>query len=140
MSVRSAIISTVRSSADFIGFDAKHNLGFLDNPKRFNVAVTRACSLMIVVGNPAVLAPDPHWGRLLRMCIEKHAYTGVPPPASAQDEEGGGGGDGDELLEDRLGEIITGAADNDAEEGEGFVEVSQQVHIEGNEMPSWGES
>jgi superfamily I DNA and/or RNA helicase len=28
----------VRSSLDFMGFDLKHNIGFLDNPKRFNVA------------------------------------------------------------------------------------------------------
>jgi superfamily I DNA and/or RNA helicase len=32
------LVSTVRSSHDVTGFDAKHNIGFLDNPKRFNVA------------------------------------------------------------------------------------------------------
>ena len=52
------IISTVRSNADHIGFDLKHNLGFLDNPKRFNVAVTRAQALLIIVGNPSVLGRD----------------------------------------------------------------------------------
>lgn len=35
--------------------DEKHCLGFLCNPKRFNVAVTRAKALLIVVGNPHVL-------------------------------------------------------------------------------------
>jgi len=30
----------VRSSPCFIGFDLKHNIGFLDNPQRFNVAGT----------------------------------------------------------------------------------------------------
>ena len=35
------IISTVRSNKDFLPFDYAHNLGFLSNPKRFNVAVTR---------------------------------------------------------------------------------------------------
>ena len=32
------IISTVRSSKEWIQSDLKHSLGFLQNPKRFNVA------------------------------------------------------------------------------------------------------
>ena len=36
--------------------DVRHNLGFLSNPKRFNVAVTRAQALLIVIGNPHLLA------------------------------------------------------------------------------------
>lgn len=35
--------------------DEKQSLGFLCNPKRFNVAITRAKALLIVVGNPHVL-------------------------------------------------------------------------------------
>ena len=138
---RVILISTVRSSADFIGFDAKHKLGFLDNPKRFNVAATRACSLMIIVGNPAVLAPDPNWGRLLRACIDKGAYTGVLPPPSAGGGgdvggDGGGddlGGDGKELLADRLEKIMDGA-------DEAELDVSQQLQQAGGEMPSWGQN
>ena len=38
-----------------MGFDYTHNIGFLSNPKRFNVAITRAEALMIVIGNPHVL-------------------------------------------------------------------------------------
>ena len=36
---RVIIISTVRSSKEYIESDVKHNLGFLVNPKRFNVAM-----------------------------------------------------------------------------------------------------
>lgn len=35
--------------------DEKHSLGFLCNPKRFNVAITRAKALLIAVGNPHIL-------------------------------------------------------------------------------------
>jgi superfamily I DNA and/or RNA helicase len=38
---RVIIISTVRSNVGYIDVDARHHLGFLGNPKRFNVAVTR---------------------------------------------------------------------------------------------------
>jgi len=56
--------------------DYKHNLGFLQNPKRFNVAITRAQALLIVVGNPQVLASDPCWGALLVHCQRNNAYIG----------------------------------------------------------------
>ena len=80
---RVILISTVRSSESFIEFDARHNLGFVANPKRFNVAVTRAQELLIVVGNARILAKDPCWGELLWMCHEKNAYVGMDlPPRS----------------------------------------------------------
>lgn len=50
------LVSTVRSSDDWRNFDKMHNLGFLSNPKRFNVALTRAQALLVIVGNPFVLA------------------------------------------------------------------------------------
>jgi len=49
---RVIIISTVRSSHEWVMSDRRHNLGFLSNPKRFNVAITRAKALLIVVGCP----------------------------------------------------------------------------------------
>ena len=49
------IVSTVRSQQKFLAHDFRHKLGFLRNPKRFNVAITRAKALLIVVGNPYLL-------------------------------------------------------------------------------------
>ena len=39
-----------------MGVDLKYTLGFLSNPKRFNVAITRAHALLVVIGNPHLLA------------------------------------------------------------------------------------
>lgn len=57
------LISTVRSSHEHLEFDAKHRLGFLANPKRFNVSLTRAKALVVVIGNPGVLVHDPNCER-----------------------------------------------------------------------------
>jgi hypothetical protein len=55
------IISTVRTREKKIDFDKKFQLGFLFNPRRFNVAVSRAKWLVIVVGDPQILTRDPYW-------------------------------------------------------------------------------
>ncbi|NXQ19914.1 SDE3 helicase, partial [Peucedramus taeniatus] len=72
------LISTVRSCSAYLQFDQTFRLGFLKNPKRLNVAITRAKALLIVVGNPTVLSKDPHWHRFLRYCKEQGGYTGYP--------------------------------------------------------------
>uniref|UniRef100_A0A8C4TZI7 RNA helicase n=1 Tax=Falco tinnunculus TaxID=100819 RepID=A0A8C4TZI7_FALTI len=76
------LISTVRSCSEYLQLDQDFKLGFLKNPKRFNVAITRAKALLIVVGNPAVLSKDQqqcHWHLLfLRYCKEEGGYTGYP--------------------------------------------------------------
>ncbi|XP_043102725.1 putative helicase mov-10-B.1 [Puntigrus tetrazona] len=70
------IVSTVRSDKNHINLDEKFNIGFLKNEKRFNVAVTRAKSLLIMVGNPIILQRDAAWGRFINYCIEEGGYTG----------------------------------------------------------------
>ncbi|ESO99380.1 hypothetical protein LOTGIDRAFT_113531, partial [Lottia gigantea] len=57
------IVSTVRSSPEFLSLDINFKLGFLRNPKRFNVTVTRAKSLLIIIGNPNILSLDDNWSR-----------------------------------------------------------------------------
>uniref|UniRef100_A0A672R621 RNA helicase n=1 Tax=Sinocyclocheilus grahami TaxID=75366 RepID=A0A672R621_SINGR len=70
------IVSTVRSDKKHIILDETFNIGFLKNEKRFNVAVTRAKSLLIMVGNPIILRTDATWGRFINYCIEEEGYTG----------------------------------------------------------------
>ncbi|KAI7797624.1 putative helicase mov-10-B.2 [Triplophysa rosa] len=70
------IVSAVRSSGKFISLDETFNIGFLKNEKRFNVAVTRAKALFIMVGNPIILRTDANWGRFIDFCTEQGGYTG----------------------------------------------------------------
>lgn len=73
---RVIIISTVRSCSDYLQMDEDFNLGFLKNPKRFNVAMTRAKALLIVVGNPVILAKDRNWDKFLNHCTINEGYIG----------------------------------------------------------------
>merc|ERR1711988_1204171 len=74
---RIIIISTVRSKPALLQSDYEHKLGFLNNPKRFNVAITRAKALMVVVGNPYLLCMDKWWKDLLKYIVENRCYKGV---------------------------------------------------------------
>ncbi|GAB0097442.1 uncharacterized protein DMENIID0001_130790 [Sergentomyia squamirostris] len=64
------IMSTVRSN--------RRSLGFLSDPKRLNVALTRAKSLLIIVGNPITLMNDKNW----RFVIDLYAKYGLIAPLS----------------------------------------------------------
>jgi len=77
------LLSTVRSSHEFLAMDAVNKLGFLANPKRFNVAVTRARALMVVVGNPHILEKDNEWRALLEYAVDLGCYKGCPYPKLA---------------------------------------------------------
>ncbi|KAM6108339.1 LOW QUALITY PROTEIN: helicase MOV-10 [Pterocles gutturalis] len=85
---RIILISTVRSCTQYFELDQTYTLGFLKNPKRFNVAITRAKALLIVVGNPAVLSKDQHWQRFLRYCRDEGGYTGYPYEDESSPEDG----------------------------------------------------
>ncbi|KAF9622588.1 hypothetical protein IFM89_032487 [Coptis chinensis] len=74
------IISTVRSTVRHNEFDRVHYLGFLSNPRRFNVAITRARSLVVIIGNPHIITKDPYWDKLLRYCADNNSYQGCPLP------------------------------------------------------------
>ena len=52
------ILSCVRSNE-------KQGIGFLNDPRRLNVALTRAKYGVVILGNPKVLAKQPLWNNLL---------------------------------------------------------------------------
>jgi len=67
------ILSTVRSSVKkFAG------IGFLANQRRFNVAITRAKTLLIVIGDPYMLNKNKHWRALIRHAQASGGYIGCP--------------------------------------------------------------
>ncbi|KAL0561411.1 hypothetical protein IC582_001837 [Cucumis melo] len=74
------IVSTVRSTIKHNEFDKTYCLGFLSNPRRFNVAVTRAISLLVIIGNPHIINQDVYWNKLLWQCVDKDSYQGCPLP------------------------------------------------------------
>ncbi|KAH8045394.1 helicase [Aureococcus anophagefferens] len=53
-------------------------VGLLD-ARRFNVAVTRARALCVVVGHPGLLGAAAYWKDLLEHCIDSGSYRGVRP-------------------------------------------------------------
>uniref|UniRef100_A0A3Q4B1I1 RNA helicase n=1 Tax=Mola mola TaxID=94237 RepID=A0A3Q4B1I1_MOLML len=68
---RVILVSTVRSNPD----DTHFTCSFVKNVKKFNVAVTRAKALLIVVGNSSVLKKDP-WKRFIEYCKNEGGYKG----------------------------------------------------------------
>lgn len=84
---RVIIVSTVRSSVNYVKMDQDFNIGFLSSEKRFNVAMTRAKALLIVVGNPVILSKDPTWQRFIRYCELEQGYTGFDYKDSEGEED-----------------------------------------------------
>jgi len=75
---RVIILSTVRSpNKEYLDMDKEFHLGFLDNPKRFNVAITRAQALLIIIGNPDTLFMDQNWTKFLKYCDDNNATIAV---------------------------------------------------------------
>ncbi|XP_066500136.1 putative helicase mov-10-B.2 [Hoplias malabaricus] len=113
---RVIIVSTVRSSSEYMKLDADFNIGFLNNEKRFNVAMTRAKSLLIVVGNPILLSSDPTWARFIEYCTAEEGYTGFNRAAV----------EGTEELIERLAAFRIQTLEDDTEESS----IQQYVNLE----------
>ncbi|KAJ7753827.1 RNA helicase [Mycena metata] len=73
---RVIIMSTVRSNTNYVESDIRRTLGFVANPQRFNVAITRAQALLVVIGNPDILALDPLWRAFLNYIYTRGGWRG----------------------------------------------------------------
>ena len=61
--------------------------------KKFNVALTRAKALNVIVGNPHILEGDGCWRQLIEFCVERGTYKGcrcsLTKGTDSGDEENG---------------------------------------------------
>lgn len=71
---RLVILCTTRTRDRFIEQDIARGLGVVHEPRRFNVAITRARQGLIVLGNPAVLRQDECWKAFLAFCDRNGLY------------------------------------------------------------------
>ncbi|KAG9001262.1 hypothetical protein FRB93_012189 [Tulasnella sp. JGI-2019a] len=73
------ILTTVRTDHELEAVDLRHNLGFMVDPRRLNVAITRAKGLLIIVGDPHILGRNPLWKQLLNYVHTNGGWTGREP-------------------------------------------------------------
>ena len=65
---RAIVASCVRSKPYYLDFKTQRDLGFLTDFRRWNVTVTRAKELLVVVANPETMGQDPYYRALLTLC------------------------------------------------------------------------
>ena len=68
---------TVRSTTSCCLPEYRYQAGFFSNNKRFNVAVTRCRALLIIIGNPYILAKVHEREKMFEFAIENGCYSGV---------------------------------------------------------------
>lgn len=110
------IISTVRSSTEHVRLDYRTKLGFLKNPKRFNVAITRAKALLIVVGNPLILMEDREWREFILYVHENGGCTGEKTLVTDYSRQQTGFGDSSSDRSDNSSDDDFGEGDFGAEQ------------------------
>ena len=70
------VLSLTRSTPKFVNFDIKRRAGVFGQPKRSNVALTRPEHLLVLVGNPNVMANCPIWRQILWFCLRNGLWYG----------------------------------------------------------------
>eukprot|EP01103_Thecamoeba_quadrilineata_P009608 TRINITY_DN1939_c0_g2_i1.p1 TRINITY_DN1939_c0_g2~~TRINITY_DN1939_c0_g2_i1.p1 ORF type:complete len:774 (+),score=120.79 TRINITY_DN1939_c0_g2_i1:41-2362(+) len=78
------VMTMVRSNAVYLPQDAKFQLGFCTCPKRTNVAISRARSLLIIVGNSLLFSKhNENWRWIIQQIAIRGAFDG---PISVYEE------------------------------------------------------
>jgi helicase MOV-10 len=70
------VLSLTRSNEVFLAKDVERRAGLFRQPKRINVALTRAEHLLIVIGNPVTMGNEPIWKEWLLFCYQNGLWYG----------------------------------------------------------------
>jgi helicase MOV-10 len=73
------ILCTTRTRDRFIDQDLAKGLGVIHEPRRFNVALTRAMEGLVIIGHPGILSQDENWASFMAFCRRNQAWTGNEP-------------------------------------------------------------
>lgn len=74
------VLSTVRASEQSTSI---HNIGFVADVRRMNVALTRAKLSLWIIGNARTLQTNEHWAALLKDAEERGLVTPITRPYSS---------------------------------------------------------
>lgn len=74
------IISMVRNILQIEEGEKKLYLDFLTAKERINVALSRAKSLLVIIGDPSTMMSDNQWQTILLQAIKNHNYIGCNFP------------------------------------------------------------
>lgn len=70
------LLSLTRSSQLLVEHDIQQRMGLFGQPKRCNVALTRAKSLLVVVGDPRTMLQDFVWRQFVLFCLRNGLFYG----------------------------------------------------------------
>ncbi|KAK9385593.1 P-loop containing nucleoside triphosphate hydrolase protein [Lipomyces mesembrius] len=76
---RVVIVCTTRTRERFVANDFQKGMGLIHEAKRFNVAITRAKELLVVIGNSDILQRDGNWRALLSFCYRNSLFDKIRP-------------------------------------------------------------
>lgn len=69
------LVSTVRTEQKQLKKDNRFGLGFLQCPKRINVAISRARALLVIFGKQSILEQDVNWKRIINYAKDKNTFV-----------------------------------------------------------------